>query len=445
MSADNSQEVRHLHGPLLKALVLEKPDPLLDELLTKQGIQVERLDDAPDEATLVDILQRGQHHLIYKRSKVEITEPIVRASSNLAAVMLCCIGDDSVDKPACAQQGVMVMNDPVSNGRSVAELVIGSLISMSRRLFESVPQMSQSTWKKDSVARYELLGKRIGVLGLGAIGRQVAQLAESLGMEIFFYDSALVPREVGLAMGWTACKSMDELFKTSDYVTVHMSATDTDGHSNKNVITRSMLSALGDKEQESPRIFLNLARGFHVDPTILLDAVQSGDITYAMTDVFPEEPRPSEANLWRNPYQEEPRIFATPHIGAATREAQPRIARYVARTTDLFSRLGMVRNCVFRPRAAIQFELEYARSILSVVHADTRGTKRAVDDAIYEAGLNNLRSAHMDFPELGVAYELSALDRDLTSDQVATLAAKAVEATGDPSAIRCVRTIPLGD
>ncbi|MEC9072817.1 MAG: NAD(P)-dependent oxidoreductase, partial [Myxococcota bacterium] len=436
-------DFHYSRGPLRRALVLENPDPVLDELLEGMGIAVERINDAPGEDELVNLLQSGGHDLIFKRSKVEINERIVSASPNLAAVMLCCIGDDTVDKQACADRGVMVMNDPVSNGRSVAELVIGELISLSRRLFDSVPEMAQSVWQKDSVARYELMGKKVGILGLGAIGRQVAQLARAMGMEVFFFDSAVVPREVGLAMGWTACDSIADLCRACDYVTVHLSATDSTGTSNQNVITYEALAAMGDKDYESPRIFINLARGFHLAPESLLRAVQDGHITYAMTDVFPEEPRPSQSGLWQNPYEGERRIFATPHIGAATREAQPRIARYVARTTQLFSEYGMLRNCVFRPRAAMQFELEFAKSILSVVHVDTRGTKKAVDDAIYEAGANNLRSAHMDFPGLGMAYDLSALDRNLDEHQARELAQAAARMTGDPNAVRSVRAIPL--
>lgn len=107
---------RRWQGPLKKALIIENPDPTLDDALRALGIEPQRLNEPPDEDDLVRILSEGQHNLIYKRSQVEISERVVLASPNLAAVMLCCIGDDSVDKTACAKHGVMVMNDPVSNG-----------------------------------------------------------------------------------------------------------------------------------------------------------------------------------------------------------------------------------------------------------------------------------------------------------------------------------------
>ena len=134
--------LRRCNGPFTKALVIEHPDPSLDGYLEAMGISVERLPEVPDEDELVRVLQQGQHQLIFKRSRVPITERVVTASAQLAGVMLCCIGHDSVDKQACARHGVLVTHDPVSNGRSVAAMVIGELIVLSRRIFDSVIEMS---------------------------------------------------------------------------------------------------------------------------------------------------------------------------------------------------------------------------------------------------------------------------------------------------------------
>ena len=446
MTAANASKpsFRQWNGRFARALVLENPDPSLDELLRRQGIEPTRLVTPPTEDELVELLERERFNLIFKRSSIEITERVVRASDSLAAVMLCCIGDDSVDKAACAQHGVLVMNDPVSNGRSVAEMVIGELVVLSRRIFDSVIEMQASVWRKNNHARYELKGKKLGLIGLGNIGRQVAQLASSMGMEVLFHDTSIVPREVGLAMGWSECESIPELMRRSDFVSVHVSAEDTKGRSNLNLITYEHFVDFANKDYESPRIFLNLARGVVVDPAVLRRAVEDGHLSYAITDVFPEEPKSSaQSQSWVSPYAGEPRIFATPHIGAATREAQPRIAGYVARTTQLLSDYGMIRNCVYRPRTDIQFDIDYAEAMLAVVHVDKRGTKKAVDDAIFRANANNLRSAHIDFPSVGIAYDLSALDRVLSPEDTANLALEANRLTGDPTSVRWVRTIPL--
>jgi len=443
---DQSYTPRLWTGPFTRALILENPSTILDENLRRIGIEAQRVDHAPDEDELVRLLEQGQHQLIFKRSRVLITERVIQASPSLAGVMLCCIGDDSVDKDACARHGVIVTNDPVSNGRSVAEMVIGELISLSRRIFDSVIEMEHSVWRKDNTARFEVLGKRLGVVGLGNIGRQVAQLAGALGLEVFFYDNAEVPREVGLAMGYKSCDSLEQLIETVDFVSVHVSAEDVHGRSNENLFTYDVLKAFGRRPKALPRIFLNLSRGFLVPPADLKRAVEEELISYAITDVFPEEPRSSVDKEWVNPYAGEPRIFATPHIGAATMEAQPRIGRYVSRTTELFHKYGMIRNCVFAPRAQVAFEVPpSARHMLAVVHVDKRGTKKAVDDAIFNSGASNLRSAHIDFPKYGIAYDLSALDTAMSAADTAALVAEASELTGDPNAIRFVRSVPVRD
>jgi D-3-phosphoglycerate dehydrogenase / 2-oxoglutarate reductase len=127
-------DVRWLRPRFEKALVLEHPDPSLDDYLREQGLTVERLPEeaTQDRAHVLERLREGQHDLLFKRSRFVVDDEVLAASDRLAAVLLCCIGDDSVDKAACAARGVMVMNDPVSNGRSVAEMVFGEMIVLAR-------------------------------------------------------------------------------------------------------------------------------------------------------------------------------------------------------------------------------------------------------------------------------------------------------------------------
>ena len=134
---------RVLMGPLERALVVENPDESLDELLAEAGMSVTRLSDAPDEKALIEAMRSTRAQVLFKRSRVPVTRALVEACPDLFAVQLCCIGDDSVDKQACADHGVLVFNDPVSNGRSVVEMVIAHLISLSRRLFETDPNCRQ--------------------------------------------------------------------------------------------------------------------------------------------------------------------------------------------------------------------------------------------------------------------------------------------------------------
>jgi D-3-phosphoglycerate dehydrogenase / 2-oxoglutarate reductase len=435
---------RVLMGALERAVVVEDPDPSLDALLEAAGISVIRLSEAPNEAELIKVMQTTRAQVLFKRSRVPVSRALIEACPDLFAIQLCCIGDDSVDKQACADHGVLVFNDPVSNGRSVVELVIAHLISLSRRLFETDSVCRQGIWEKNNVERYEIKGKTLGILGLGNIGRQVARAAEALGMHIRFFDSRYAATEVGVEFGWESMGSIDELMAGSDYVTVHFSATDARGESNENILTRAHFEMLGQGlSDRSPRIFLNLSRGFLFEPADLLAAIESGAIRRAAVDVYPCEPRGKEA--WENPYTENPRVVVTPHIGAATQEAQPRIAQRVAWTLGQFSKNGTVRDMVFSPRARLGLVDPRSRDkvLLAVAHSTARGTKRAVDDAIYQSGASNLSSVHKDFESLGVAYDLSVIDRPLTEAEVHRLIEAASQETGDASAIRSVRQLQI--
>ncbi|MEE2751995.1 MAG: NAD(P)-dependent oxidoreductase [Myxococcota bacterium] len=433
---------RIISGALKKALVVEEPHGSLDTILSQQGFEIERISTTPTEDELSEILRQGHHQVLFKRSRVPVTRQVVEAAEGLVAIQLCCIGDDSVDKEACAEAGILVFNDPVSNGRSVVELVAGHLIALSRGLYETYDAGRSGQWNKSAAGRWEIRGKVLGIYGMGRIGRQVARTAEALGMEILFFDNREVAQEVGQEMGWTLAEDPNALFRGSDALTVHISANDSSGQSNTGAIGSDLLHVLGaDRPENSPRIFVNLARGTILDPADLLSAVQKGVIRRAAVDVFPVEPR-NQTDSWNNPYAAEPRIATTPHIGAATQEAQPRIAKRVAQTVGAYSHYGSIRDCVFSPRTNISMKDEIeGKNLLLVVHATARGTKKALDDAIYEAGASNLRSHHRDFPQWGIAVDVNLLDRPLTEEQMRRIVALTAEVTGDKSAVRLIRQL----
>ena len=436
-------EPRILNGYFKQALILENPDPTLDKYLDNLGIATERIDRALSEQEVVEVLEGGQHHLIYKRSRTPITRRALDAGRSLHAVMLCCVGDDSVDKQAAADNGVLVLNDPISNGRSVVELITGEMIGLARRLTEAHTETREHRFVKENRLRYELIGRVMGILGLGNIGKQVAQLASDFGMEVCFYDNREVAVEVGEQLGWRACNSVQELFRRSNVLTVHVSAEDFLGRSNVGMLTYNDFAAMGDKEPNTgPRFFLNASRGQLHSADDLIRAIDEGCIEAAYVDVYPKEPK-SGLDEWRNPYSDCPGVFSTPHIGAATLEAQPRIARQMATTTSLLMQHGTVRDCVFRHGRPISAEALPGRTVLSVVHSDERGTKKAVDDAIYEAGASNLQSSHRDFPRFGCAYDLNILDRPMTEAQLKTMASRARDLTGKERAIRAIRQFPI--
>jgi D-3-phosphoglycerate dehydrogenase len=434
--------VRLLPGTFRNALILENPDPSLDAQLRAQGIEPDRLPEAAtqDRDFVVRRLAEVQHEIIFKRSRFEVDAEVVDASERLAAVMLCCIGDDSVDKAACAARGVMVMNDPVSNSRSVVEMVFGELICMARRIFDANDAGRTSLWTKDNRQRYELKGKTLSVIGLGNIGKQVAQMAEAFGMDVVFFDRNVIRREVGLALDWQAADSLDEAFRLGDFVTLHLSAEDPAGRSNRGLITFEHFQQIGaERGENSPRLFVNAARGFLYDPQDLKRAVEEGYVQAAAVDVFPEEPG-SKRDQWENPYADHPRqIVTTPHIGAATQEAQPRIARRMAATARLFHTLGTVRDTPLDPKRTIGISSRPPFTVLSIVHADVRGTRKAITDTVYEAGADTMETAQHDFKKHGIAYEVMALDQPLGSEAIAALVQRARDLSGTPDAIRSIR------
>ena len=432
-------------GPLERALIVEEPHESLDELLLGVGMTVHRKPgDAPDEAELIQLLQKTRAQVLFKRSRVPVTRAVLEACPELLVVQLCCIGDDSVDKQACADHGVAVFNDPISNGRSVVELVVAHLIALSRRLYETDQDCRNGRWTKSNKARYEVRGKVLGILGLGNIGRATARVCEQLGMQIRFHDTREVAREVGREFGWTSCDSIEELFETSDCLTVHVSARDAAGKSNEGLLSDGVLHHLGkQRDDNSPRIFLNLSRGFLHSAEELREAIEGGAIRRAAVDVYPSEPR-GKGEPWSNPYADLRRVAVTPHLGASTQEAQPRIAQRVTRTLGNFSHRGAVRDCVFAPRANLGLGDEARAAggaVLVVVHSTARGTKRSIDDAIFAAGASNLSSVHRDFAEYGVAIDVAAIDAPLTEPQLQELCDAAARLTGRADAIRSIRQI----
>ncbi|MCB9662547.1 MAG: 3-phosphoglycerate dehydrogenase [Alphaproteobacteria bacterium] len=430
---------RILTEPLRRALIVEAPHASLESHLATYGIEAVRLDRVPDDQALIDALRQARAQVLFKRSRVPVTRAVVEACPELQVVALCCIGDDSVDKEATADHGLLVVNDPVSNARSVVELAVAHMIGLSRRLYETDRETRAHGWDKSATLRFEVADKKLGIVGLGNIGRQVARTAEALGMDVAFFDTREVAQEVGQEMGWRRTESLQELFRSVDVVSVHTSAKDAWGQDNEGLLDPVLAELGADLPGDSPRIFLNLARGNLHSAQALLDAVASGAVRHAAVDVFPEEPSPGSP--WRNPYADEPHIVCTPHIGAATQEAQPRIARRVARTVGELSRFGALRDCVYAQRVQLALpQPRVGQAVLAVVHSTERGTKKAVQDAIYDAEASTLASTQQDFPN-GIAYDLSVLDRPLRTHELEALAGRAAELAKDPTAIRSVRQV----
>ena len=431
------------NGIINRALVVEHPAVELDGLLEKNGMTVHRMAHIPAQDELIRVINEHQSQVIFKRSKVEVTRELIEACPSLLAVQLCCIGDDSVDKQACADHGIMVFNDPISNGRSVVEMVVGHLISLARRFYETNQSCRLGTWEKNQHERYEIQGKHLGILGLGNIGRSVARALSAMGMKVHFYDTRQVSVELGKEMGWTHHETIESLFRASECVTVHFSARDVNGNTNEGILNSSHFALLGADRPEGMRIFINFGRGFIHSPEDLITAIEKGYVKRAAVDVYPHEPR--KGSGWHNPYQNCDRVAVFPHIGASTKEAQPRIAHRVSETFGQFSIRGAVRDTPYQSRTELNLSHlgKTGSAFLMVCHSTARGTKRAIDEAIYEAGVSNLSSLHTDFDEYGMAYDLALIDRALSSEEIQVLINRATELTHQDNAIRSIRQVAL--
>lgn len=276
--------------------------------------QVEKISKALTEDELVHIIK--DVHILGIRSKTQITARVLDAAKKLQAIGCFCIGVNQVDLKTATRNGVVVFNAPYSNTRSVAELVIGLAIMLIRRIPDKNKAAHEGIWMKEARGSYELRGKTLGIIGYGNIGSQVSVLAESLGMKVLFYDV-----ETKLPLGnATDAKSLRELLKKSDVVTLHVPET----AQTKNLINKTTL-----KYFKKGSILINYARGEVVDLDQLRKFILDGIIGGAAVDVFPWEPE-KNGDRFQTPLQDLPNVILTPHIGGSTEEAQQNIGEDVS-------------------------------------------------------------------------------------------------------------------
>ncbi len=320
-----------------KALLLENVHPAVDALLHRQGFEITRIQGSLSEQELSEKLKGFD--VLGIRSKTQVTDKVISNNPQLKAVGAFCIGTNQIDLKACLMQGVAVFNAPYSNTRSVVEMAVGEIIVLLRRLFEASTNMHQGRWNKSAKDCFEVRGKHLGIIGYGNIGSQLSVLAESLGMNVLYYDI-----EEKLPLGNAKpCQSMQELVEISDIVTVHV-----DGRpSNKNLIDANAFALM-----KPGSYLLNLSRGSVVDLPALKDAIESKKIFGAALDVYPSEPK-SNQDEFDSLFKGMPEVLLTPHIGGSTQEAQDNIGQFVAGKFIDYIGLGTTVNSVNFPEIGL--------------------------------------------------------------------------------------------
>ena len=278
-------------------------------------------------------------HLVGIRSRTQLTAPVLEQANRLIGIGCFCIGTDQVNLEAAQRRGMPVFNAPFSNTRSVAELVVAETVLLLRDTPRRNALLHRGGWLKSAVGCYEVRGKCLGIVGYGHIGTQVGLLAESLGMQVIFYDI-----EPKLALGnATAVESLEALLALADIVTLHVPETPQ---------TRHMIGAEQLARMRPGMFLINAARGKVVDIEALTQALATAHLAGAAVDVFPIEPKANDEEFV-SPLRQFDQVILTPHIGGSTVEAQRNIGIEVALKLIKYSNNGSTLSSVNFPEVAL--------------------------------------------------------------------------------------------
>ncbi|GAB3376897.1 phosphoglycerate dehydrogenase [Azotobacter armeniacus] len=311
-------------------------------------------------------------HFVGIRSRTQLTEEVFDCAKKLVAVGCFCIGTNHVDLEAARERGIAVFNAPYSNTRSVAELVLAEAILLLRGIPEKNAVCHRGGWLKSASNSYEIRGKKLGIVGYGSIGTQLSVLAESLGMQVLFYD-VVTKLPLGNA---SQVGNLYDLLGQCDIVTLHVPET---------AATKWMI---GDKEVRAMKkgaILLNAARGTVVDIDALAAALADKHLNGAAIDVFPVEPR-ANGEEFVSPLREFDNVILTPHVGGSTMEAQANIGSEVAEKLVKYSDNGTSVSSVNFPEVALPSHPGKHR--LLHIHRNVPGVMSEINKVFAENGIN---------------------------------------------------------
>lgn len=298
----------------MKILVCDKTELDAIEKMRSAGLIVEtNFEITPEE--LFYILPGYDGCVV--RSRTKIRQPLIDACPNLKVIVRGGVGLDTIDAEYARSEGITVMNTPKASSASVAELTIGFMFMLARNLYKASATMKAEKWEKKAFEGDEIGGKVLGLIGIGNIGKEVATRAKALGMTVLAYDPYVDGSE-GVSL-----VSLDELLAKADYISLHLPKTKE---------SAGMIGAAQFEKMKPTVRIVNCARGGIIDEQALYDGLTSGKIAGAALDVYSEEP-PTDWKL-----AELENVICSPHIGAATKEAQGRVGAEVAEKIIEFAR-----------------------------------------------------------------------------------------------------------
>ncbi len=342
----------------------------LDVLKNNGYSNIEYLKTALDEDALIEKIKDA--HFLGIRSRTQVTEKVLDAAQKLISVGCFCIGTNQVNLKAAMDRGVPVFNAPYSNTRSVAELVLGQTILLLRGIPEKNFLVHRGGWSKSAEGSFEARGKVLGIVGYGSIGSQLSVLAESLGMQVIYFDVVTkLPlgnaRQVG---------TMEELLATADVVSLHVPELPS---------TKNMMRAEQFAQMKKGAIFINAARGTCVDIEALADAIKAKQLNGAAIDVFPKEPKANDEEF-QSALRGLDNVILTPHIGGSTLEAQANIGLEVAEKFARYSDTGTTITAVNFPEVALP--PQQGKHRLLHIHKNVPGVLSAVNRIFAENNIN---------------------------------------------------------
>lgn len=258
------------------------------------------------------------------RSATKITKEVLEASlPRLKVVARAGVGVDNVDLDAASALGIPVVNAPRASTQSVVELTVAHLLGSLRYIPTADRTLRSGTWAKNELTGTELFGKRLGLIGFGRIAQGVARVAQAFGMDVHSYDPYL-PNAVAKKFDVSLHKSVDSLFKRCTHISIHCNLTEETRH----LVDSEKISMMPGKDPNNlpcGNHIVNCARGGIIDETAALEALEDGKLSSLALDVFENEPVDPTSPLLQHPH-----FHGTPHIGAATIEAQRRVGLDIA-------------------------------------------------------------------------------------------------------------------
>jgi D-3-phosphoglycerate dehydrogenase len=278
----------------MKILIADAFDAKMPERLTAFG-------EVTD-----DMSQLGEANVLLVRSKTKVTPEMLEKAPNLKLVIRGGVGLDNVDKKACAERGVKVMNTPKASSVAVAEMAMAFMVAIPARLIEAHMSMVEGKFLKSELKRTELFCKTLGLIGLGAIGSEVAKRAEAFGMTVIAFDPFVKESPHAILVA-----TVHELLKKADFISIHTPLTDE---------TKGMINTALINEMKYGVIIVNTGRGKVIVEEDLAEALKSGKVRAYGTDVWYSDPPPPETPLLKAP-----NVFMAPHLGASTKENLGRI------------------------------------------------------------------------------------------------------------------------